>query len=432
MSTPHRHAPSPARAQIVPFWNRLREISLYPTRSGALTTIIVLAVCQLVAFFPLGFFGWIAQLLIWVALYKYAFECLRATADGRLEPPEVAVSVEDSLGWSQIWLQVAFFVLNVAGLVVLGPVGGAFVGIFLAVALPGAIMSLAMDQNLGHALNPLTWISIMARLGWPYIAVAALYFVFNISQRYAQALVLPVLPPVISTVAFYFITNYAVVATFHLMGYLIYQYHDEIGYEPAAKTMPLAPRLRDPDQELLDEAAQHIHDNQPEAAAALLGGQLRARGGTEAVHVQYRKVLGVLGRRDELLKHGREWIAVLVAQDKDRRAVDVVRDCQEIDPAFELADPDDVARVARKAVDAGQSQVALRLVSTWYKSHPKHRDVPVNCLLAAKLLAERMGKEDTARALLDRVLQAFPQALAGEVGAYRRFLDTLGAPPARA
>ena len=126
MSTPHRHAPSTARTDIVPFWNRLREISLYPTRSGALTTIIVLAVCQLIAFFPLGFFGWIAQLLIWVALYKYAFECLRATADGRLEPPEVAVSVEDSLGWSQIWLQVAFFALNLIGFIVFGPVGGAF------------------------------------------------------------------------------------------------------------------------------------------------------------------------------------------------------------------------------------------------------------------------------------------------------------------
>ncbi|HEU4662569.1 MAG TPA: hypothetical protein VFS55_00920 [Dokdonella sp.] len=426
----------PAHARvgdIVPFWNRLREISLYPTHSAALTTIVTLALCHLVEFLPLGIVGWLFQLLIWVALYKYAFECLRASANGRLEPPEVAVSVEDSLGWSQIWLQVAFFALNLLGFILLGPVGGTLVAIFLSLALPGAIMSLAMDENLGHALNPATWIAIMARLQWPYFAVAGLYLVFNISQRYAQALVLPVLPPVVSTIAFYLITNYAVVATFHLMGYLIYQYHDEIGYEPTTTTMPARGKPRDPDQDMLDEAAGHIREGRPEAAAELLSGQLRARGGSEAMHAQYRKVLGVLDRRDELLRHGREWIAVLLAQDKDRRAVDVVRDCQEIDPAFEPADPDDVARIARKAVDAGQSQVALRLVSSWYRSHPRHRDVPANCLLAARLLAERMGKEDTARALLDRVLQAFPQhALAGEIGAYRRFLDTLGAPPARA
>ncbi|HEY6942038.1 hypothetical protein [Dokdonella sp.] len=434
MTSRGQRTPAQARAgEIVPFWYRLREISLYPTHSAALTTVVTLALCHLVEFLPLGIVGWLFQLLIWVALYKYAFECLRATANGRLEPPEVAVSVEDSLGWSQIWLQVAFFVLNLLGFILLGPIGGTFVAIFLALALPGAIMTLAMDGSLGHALNPATWIAIMARLQWPYVAVAALYFVFNLSQRYAQALVLPILPPVVSTIAFYFITNYAVVATFHLMGYLIYQYHDEIGYEPAVTTMPALARARDPDQEMLDEAAVHIREGRPESAADLLAGQLRARGGSEAVHVQYRKVLGVLGRRDELLRHGREWIAVLLAQDKDRRAVDVVRDCQEIDPAFEPADPDDVARIARTAVDAGQSQVALRLVSNWYRSHPKHRDVPANCLLAARLLAERMGKEDTARALLDRVLQGFPQhALAGEIGAYRRFLDTLGAPPARA
>ena len=274
MSTPHRHAPSPARAQIVPFWNRLREISLYPTRSGALTTIIVLAVCQLVAFFPLGFFGWIAQLLIWVALYKYAFECLRATADGRLEPPEVAVSVEDSLGWSQIWLQVAFFALNLIGFIVFGPVGGAFMAIFLALALPGAIMSLAMDQNLLLALNPGTWFAILARMGWPYLAVAALYFVFTVSEHTAQRLVTPLLPPIISEIVFYFIAHYVIVATFHLMGYLIYQYHEEVGYEPAAAA-PTLQRIADPDQSLLEEAAQLVRDGEPEAAADVLRAEIR-------------------------------------------------------------------------------------------------------------------------------------------------------------
>jgi len=58
--------------------------------------------------------------------------------------------------------------------------------------------------------------------------------------------------------------------------------------------------------------------------------------------------------------------------------------------------------------------------------------VPQNCLLAAKLLAERMGKEDTARKLLDQVLQGFPQhPLRAEVAAYRQFLDKLAATPSR-
>ncbi|GAA0720889.1 hypothetical protein [Dokdonella soli] len=411
---------------IEPFWNRLREISLYPAHSGALTTIVVLALCRLVGYLPLGVVGWLFQMLIWVALYKYAFECLRASANGRLKPPEIAVSVEDSLGWSQIWLQVAFFALNLIGFLLLGPVGGAFVAIFLALALPGAIMSLAMDENLGHALNPATWLAIMGRFGWPYIAVAALYFMFNISQRYAQALVLPFLPPVISAIAFHFITGYAVVATFHLMGYLIYQYHEEVGYEPVQAPPPLRNVRDDPDQATLDEVARLVRDGQPDAASELVGAQLRGQGGSEALHAQYRKLLALGDRRDEQLRHGREWISMLLAQDKDRRAVDVARECLELDPGFQLAHPDQVSRVAQKAVDAGNTQVALKLVSGFHKRYPKHADIPQNYLLAAKLLAERMGKDAEARALLDQLTQAYPNhALAADIAAYRRFLDKL-------
>jgi hypothetical protein len=415
-----------ASAEIVPFWNRLREISRYPAHPAALTTIGVLALCHLVADLP---FGFVLDVLVWVALYKYAFECLRATADGRMEPPEVAIAVEDSLGWDQIKLQVVFVLFNVGAFLLLGPVGGAIVSILLAFALPGAIMSLAMDQNLLLALNPATWLAVATRLGWPYVAVAALYFLFNVSQRYAQALVVPILPPVLAEIAFYFITHYVVVATFHLMGYLIYQYHEEIGYEPAPPPQPLSRATADPDQSLLDEAAQLVRDAKPEAAADMLGQAIRGRGGSEKMHLQYRKLLALLGRRDEQLRHGREWIDVLLAQDKDKRAVDIARECLDIEPAFELSNPDDVARLAAKAVDTGSTQVALKLVSTYIRTHPKHRDVPRNALLAAKVLAERMGKDDVARKLLDQVKERFQNdALLPEIAAYQAFLETLGAP----
>ncbi len=160
MSDSPRAAP---KAEIVPFWNRLREISFYPAHSHALLTIGVLSVCHLAGYLP-GV-GFMFDLLVWIALYKYAFECLRATADGRMEPPEIAVSVEDSLGWDQIKLQAIFLLLNVAAFFVLGPIGGTIVTIVLAIALPDAIMSLAMDQNLLLALDPGTWFAVLARLG---------------------------------------------------------------------------------------------------------------------------------------------------------------------------------------------------------------------------------------------------------------------------
>ena len=402
-------APAP---EIVPFWNRLREIALYPAHPAALTTIGVLALCHLVTDLPLGF---VLDLLVWIALYRYAFECLRATADGRMEPPEIAVSVGDSLGWSQILLQCAFFLFNMGGFIFLGKIGGGIVSIVLALALPGAIMALAMDEDLARALNPATWLAIGGRLGWPYLAVAALYFLFNVSQHFAQSLIVPILPPVLAEIAFYFMTQYVIVATFHLMGYLIYQYHDEVGYEPVPP-QPLSRTTADPDQLLLDEAAELVRDGKPEAAADVLGHAIRGRGGSDTMHAQYRKLLALLGRRDEQLRHGREWLTTLLVQNKDT-----------INKQWNTGDNGSYSDGTVFRI--GGTQVAMKLVAAYIKTHPKHRDVPRNALLAAKVLAERMGQDDVAKKLLDQVSERFPDdALAPEIAAYRASLDRLGAP----
>ena len=90
---------------ITPFWQRLREITLYPSRPAALMTVVLLALLRLLAFLP-GV-GWIVGLAIWVAVYKYAFEVLRDSANGRTEPPEGSLNVDESLGWGGIGLQFA-------------------------------------------------------------------------------------------------------------------------------------------------------------------------------------------------------------------------------------------------------------------------------------------------------------------------------------
>ncbi|SFN26496.1 hypothetical protein [Dokdonella immobilis] len=63
--------PPPAQsAPIVPFWDRLREITRYPAHSSSMITIVVLALGNLAVFLPFGRF---LILLVTVAAYRYAF-----------------------------------------------------------------------------------------------------------------------------------------------------------------------------------------------------------------------------------------------------------------------------------------------------------------------------------------------------------------------
>lgn len=403
----------PAATPIVPFWNRLRQITLYPAHLGALITILILALCKLALYLP---FGRILALLVTLAMYKYAFECLRATANGFLEPPEVGMSVDGGVARKQLWLIAIFIVVAAFGIALLGPVGGGLLALFLGFSLPGATMTLAMEESLASALNPGKWFGIFARIGWPYLAVVALCLVIMLSEAYAAALAATVLPTAVAIVAVNIISNYALVVTFHLMGYLIYQYHNEIGHVPSAPQLAKLVAKPDPDQELLDEAGTLLRDGKPDEATALLRGRLRVQGGTAAVHMQYRKLLRLSDDKTELLRHGREYLNILVAQEKDRPALDLLRECVALDPAFALNDAELITHLAHKAAQTGQPQVALRLLSGFHKRFPKSKDIPRNYLLVADLLHERMNQDEQALTLLRYLKATYPQhELAGEI-----------------
>lgn len=411
---------------IVPFWQRLSEISLYPAKPAAMITIGVLALARLLGLLP-GLAGWLLDLLVTVALYRFAFEVLRATANGRMEPPEGMGETAQSSGWLAIWLQLIFIIAAVLLVVLLGWIGLALCVVML-VGYPGAVMSLAIDQNLGHALNPGTWIQIMTRLGWPYFVAFGLILVIFISAGNAQAWLAKLLPLAIGLPVFYFISGYALIATFHLMGYLIWQYQDELGFTPDAAPALQLHRNADPDQYILDEAAQMVRDGETDMATEALQAHLRERGGTEAVHTQYRKLVRLKGDRNELLRHGKEWLPMLLAQEREKTAVELCRELAELDPTFVITDAESNARLAQRAAMLGHAQLALRLINGFHKRHPKSADIPAMYLLAARLLSERMGKDVEAKALLTQIRGAYPNhALVPQIDALMKLIDSVSA-----
>lgn len=421
---------------IVPFWQRLRDISLYPAQSGAVITLVVLSLARLLSLLP--FIGWVINLIITIALYKFAFEVLRATANGHMEPPENALDMDQSVGRQGVLLQGAFIVMAflgfIVGFVLFGESGrwfGLAMSLLLLFGWPGAAMSLAIDQNFWHALNPGTWLQIMGRLGWPYFLAFGLMALIFISAANAQQMLTGVLPLLIALPVFHFLSGFALLATFHLMGYLVWQYQDELGFSPEGPVKPLAKLSNDPDQFILDEAAQMVRDGETDLATDALRAHLRERGGTEAVHVQYRKLLRLKGDKSELVRHGREWLPILVAQEKEKTAVELCRDMVELDPGFVLTDAEANARLAKRAAVLGHAQLALRLISGFHKRHPRSADIPQMYLLAARLLSERMGKDAEAKALLTQIRTNYPNhALMPEVDALTRLIDSLGKKPA--
>ena len=129
-----------------PFWQRIPAIILYPLRGAGLVTLVMFAVLAVARVIP--FIGFLIGLAMWLGAYKYAFEILRRSADGDMDPPEVILTVDSGVVWRFLVLQIVLGALVLA-LILTKSKLLVFGGIALLVFLqPALTMTLAMTGSL--------------------------------------------------------------------------------------------------------------------------------------------------------------------------------------------------------------------------------------------------------------------------------------------
>ena len=310
----------------------------------------------------------VISVIIWIATWHYATDCMVRTADGYADPPEV--SLEDRIGSPHGILAIHAVVILACVIVTLFAHPALWLVLAVAaVLLPALDMSLAFDGSMVVALNPVTWFRIVARFGVAYLIpvlanVALAILVWMALQGTSK------LPFVIALPLYGFACTYLVLLDFHWMGLLIWHYRERFGMRPEAPE--LARRMgQGADGELVREyevLAQH----DPEAAAIRLRDRIRERSAPASVHTLFRTLLRRLHRNDLLLQHGESWIAQLCADDQARRALGVVQECREIDSGFLPDDPDNAATLARLAARLGMHDLAAHLARGFVQRWPQH------------------------------------------------------------
>ncbi|MEE7545937.1 hypothetical protein HF319_01750, partial [Xanthomonas sp. Kuri4-1] len=343
---------SPRRPPPAPFWTRIRAIALYPLRGGALYALVALTLCSLLGRLP-GI-GWILGLITTLATYAYAFDILRQTADGHLDAPEHAVDLVDGTVLRLLALVIVLAVAVVATLLLAGPVAGLLVLLALVLLQPGLVISLALDGSLRRALNPAVSIGVALRIGWPYLAAFGLLFVIQASTLTAAGWGHRHLPPLVGELAVAAATTWGLFAAFHLMGYLVYQYHEVLGYAPAAD----ADARHDPDQRLLDEAEALVRAGHATEASELLRGAVRTRAVSLAVHELHQRLLRQGRHSQALREHTGQYLHRLLDEQQDRRALALLREALDDDPGFVPPLPEQATHLAGRAQLAGQFRLA--------------------------------------------------------------------------
>ncbi len=396
--------------ETLPFWERLRPMLAYPLQSEALLTISVLAALRVLGYLP-GV-GWIINLLITVAVLRYAAAVLVASANGDTDAPS-GYSTPDSVGWVVLRVQILLIGISILAFFIAAYMGlGWFalaIPILVALGTPAALMFAAIDEDTLGSINPLMWLQTVARIGWAYLGAALLCVVILYSEANAKSLTLPFLPGIVGIVVHYFISHYATIVTFHLLGYLVFQYRGELGFEVVAKPKSL-PRALDRDQKVLDESERFAADGNTQAASKVLAEHIAERGGTEAVHQRYRKLLVLHDDQPGLAKHSREYLNVLIAHDRWRQALDFWVECRASNADLWPSDPGQVLELIEKAQELGTPEQSLKIANGFSRAHPTHLTVPAVHLCIARTMAERMNKRAEARKLLELTRTAYPKS----------------------
>jgi hypothetical protein len=381
-----------------PFAERLRQGFGYPLRGAALATCVALALAHYVALLP-AFIGLLGGALIWTATWRYAADCMQHTAHGYADPPDVGIDGNDSAGWALTAIHLFAVACGVLAAVFFPALLWPVVIVF-ALVLPAVDMTLAFDANLALALNPVHLGRVMAGFGRAYLVPVAINLLLGVLVVLASATT-ALLPRLLALPLFAFAYTYLVVLAFHLMGSLLHQRREQFGIEAHAEALAGAAG-QDEDSRLAAQARERATGD-PQAALRLLADRLQHRAAPPALHETYRELLRQQGMHEALLVHGQIWIAALTAGGDVRRALRLVQECSELDPAFLPDDPANAGALAESAARHGMNRMAARLCRNFLKAWPHDTRAPGCALLGARLLGGPLGQPAEALVLLGRL-----------------------------
>ncbi|MCZ8165281.1 hypothetical protein [Silanimonas sp.] len=338
-----------------PYWRDAANVVRYPWLGSNGMVIGVLSMIASVQIVPV--IGTFASLFLLLAVPKHALEVLRDSAHGHREPPQFGLDVGDRAVFAFLALLLAFAVVHLAlTMFAPGPWPAAW-RLLMATVLPLIAMSLAIDENIGRAINPVYWAEVLARVGLPYLGAIVLVWLGLGFGLTGAAWLDRVLPPFFGAMVSTAIALWVLFMAAHVCGRLVFQYRDALGFTPSGPEEPEKLRFSR-DHRLEDRITAMLAEGKAAEARTALEEELRERAVSAALHRQYRSLLRDARDNPALLAHGRQWLHQKIVEGDARGALSLVQECLDLDPSFTPLDVEDWPPVIAAAERAGLQRLA--------------------------------------------------------------------------
>ncbi len=396
---------------VTPFWKRLPLFFTYPFKKQPLFFIVALALIGIV--FPNSM---IINFFLWAALIKYSYAVLINTSLGNQEPPKFSLELITDK-FSQVFKQILFFGIIGASLFFVfgfwGPLGGILFLILIVIFAPALMMLLVTNDSIVSALNPKNYIALVGKIGGRYF------------QMHLFLLLLSGAPMVLASLAQYFLAgfilkfvyqlaeNYYTILTYNLMGYVLLQYHEQIGYDvdycDFKEQTALKQKIEEnPYENLINEVNIYVVEGRIDEAVKLIAEETQGKITDENLSRKYYNLLKEGKRPAELVTHGKNYLELLNKGSNKIEACKIYKECLSHDPLFE-PNNQTLYKIAGWLIQLGENKHGVNAFIRFIKSNPKHDLIPDAYYQVAKTLHEKLNNTSKAKELLKGLQRNFPQ-----------------------
>lgn len=389
--------PLGAAHMAAPFWQRLTDFLQYPFSPLVLGLLVVAALVPLVV--PSGMAVDIARLVVLLLLARVAWSALEQASAGELGP----LGVERVLKPEGNDLGFGFGAVLVAMVAATAFVFGksAFYGVLLAVILvsvfPLILVAGGLNRSLSSALNAEGVRTAFGGIGFIHVVVSLLLVGLLAVLQSFVGLLSDILPQAVGQSLGLVAAGYFLFVVFVLSGYLLFQFQEPLGFTPVGASRRKSHRRGD---DVMVQVEMFLKEGNYGKAVALLKREAQKKSATLTAHERYQKLLWALNDEAGLREHGPAYFKMLLEAGRDMQVAGLMRAYIERFPGFRPEDPDTCLDLAEAFDRMGEYKLAVHVLSGLHKDAPHYARLPEAYLLAARLLAEKLGLPQKALALV--------------------------------
>jgi tetratricopeptide (TPR) repeat protein len=401
---------------IGPFWNRMPRIFSYPVATQPLVLMFVLAVATLFVSGP-GFISAALKGAMWLIVIKYSFEALKATARGDLKPPAITAKTI-SEDFQQVFKQFGIYFAIFIAFGWISATAGILAGFAFMIAalffVPSMIIILVTSGSLINALNPVVFVGLTFRIGWAYLLMYFFLFLLASAPAYLSQYIIRFLPTDLHLLVFGFAKSFYTIVSYHLMGYVILQYHEKIGYDVEYEDFrdpdseDYESKKNDPDANVLKEVVPLIQSGKLDEAISVIQ-KMTEQQEIAGVNLAERfyNLLKMRKRNAELLAHGVKYLEILINNNQRDKAIAVFAECRNLDAAF-LPPAAVLFKLAGWLNERGKTKASISIYNRLLQAYPDNPLVPKSYYRVAQIFHDRLMSTDKTKKILNLLKKKFP------------------------